>query len=860
MKPTNNLSSTQMSNLTVGSSASTGRGGGLSSPTSRSETSVGGGFTTSGYRFAVNWKPYPKDSLQLLNHTINMIDSASRIEKDHSENFAALQADENLLPKLNEVLLEFEEQKEKIISTIDKDKSGAVGRYILNVTDAIFAVFTFLDKLADVKMLFLVKNQKKSKLETKIANVRNAFNQLTSHVGLTLTAAHVEVHRQIKQETQDGLAVEAYKYLYGIGDISKNYATAYEKFKELAENGHNESMYVVSDFYKNGVVVRKDLVAWCDWLTRAADAGFARAQCELALYLLSQLDIYESEGDKTKDYAAINRAKGEDSFIKAIDMLYAAGNGGYADAQAYLGSLLQREGDIPKAVVCYEKGIEMGSARAGTCLGLLLFKGKGIKVDRERAFELFDSAQKAGCAIACFNAGFCMEFGIGTAIDKKRALDVYEKGATCQEPKSMAALGYLLVRQGLDHDVHDDRVKTLIESDFRKGIYWLHTAAEMDKEPLPFYYLGRIYEQGIGVKSDYVVALENYKKGANRGHAMSALAAGNILYWVQNTIGIDNSNIKPSYTDIASFYAQAAYAGVPEAMNSYALMLEDGSGNENNQPNHGAACGWYHLAGSRGYEDAVLNLAMLLSRGSIKDYCLPADVHTLDDPHTIFVEDQKTKSTTMSVDKALRFLKDFSLDHENSLLPVKLSKLTSYIALVEKLVPMSLLSPPRTNTKATTPKVSDILITSAQKAEAKTSITPKSVTSIKSGAKSQSKSSHKKYGAKPSSISPKSSSSFPIKAESKHPESLASDLDQEIIYSDQNLVPDSINEAPSTKLTLSGGNSHEKRDRHKVNALINSGLTPAEQPFELDMKVPTKNKKSHSRRQQSKNSPEFDML
>ena len=64
----------------------------------------------------------------------------------------------------------------------------------------------------------------------------------------------------------------------------------------------------------------------------------------------------------------------------------------------------------------------------------------------------------------------------------------------------------------------------------------------------------------------------------------------------------------------------------------------------------------------------------------------------------------------------------------------------------------------------------------------------------------------------------------------------------------------------STKLTLSGGNSHEKRDRHKVNALINSGLTPAEQPFELDMKVPTKNKKSHSRRQQSKNSPEFDML
>ena len=833
----------------MGSSASSGRGGGgLSSPTSRSETSVGGGFTVSGYRFAVNWKPYPKDPLQLLNHTIDMIDSASRIEKDHSENFAALQADENLLPKLHEVLLEFEEQREKIVSVIDKDKSGAVGRYLLNVTDAIFAVFTFLDKLADVKMLFLVKTQKRTKLVTKIANVRNAFNQLISHVGLTLTDAHVEVRRQIKQETQDSLAVEAYKYLYGIGDTSKNYATAYEKFVQLAEDGHNESMYVISDFYKNGVVVRKDIVAWLDWLTRAAEAGFARAQCELGLHLLSQLDIYDS--DKSINSAAINQAKGDDSFVKAIDMLYAAGNGGYADAQAYLGSLLQREGDIPKAVACFEKGYSMGSARSGTCLGLLLYKGKGVKVDRERAFELFNFAQKAGCALACFNAGFCMEFGIGTAIDKRKALEAYEKGASYQEPKSMAALGYLLVRQGLDHDVHDDRSRTMIESDYRKGIYWLHAAAEMDKEPTPFYYLGRIYEQGIGVKSDYVVALENYEKGAKRGHAMSAMAAGNILYWIQNTTGIENPNIKVTYVDIANFYSQAAYAGVPEAMNSYGLLMEDGSGNHSNQPNHEAACGWYHLAGIRGYEDAVLNLALLLSRGSLKEYQLPADVHTLDDPHTLFVVDQKTKSVPMSLDKALIFLQQFKLDHENSLAPVKLSKLISYTALVEKMVPRSLRSPPRTTKKASTPKVSEILLTSAQKAEAKTLITPKSEASDKgnkSSAKAQSKSSHKKLSAKsPSSTSMKSFSSSPVKAESKHSSAFTSELDQEDDSNFHNVVPDSITEAPSTLLTLSGGNSHEKRDRHAMNALVNSGLTPADHPSELNVKIPVKNKKSHS--------------
>ena len=844
------ISSTQMSNLTIGSSTSHSRGGGLASPTSRSETSMGGGFTSSGYKFAVNWKPYPKDPVQLLNHTMDMIDSASRIENDHSDNFAALQADENLLPKLNEVLQEFEEQREKIISVIDKDKSGAVGRYLLNVTDAIFSVFTFLDKLADVKMLFLVKNKKKTKLLTKIADVRNGFDQLMSHVGLTLTEAHVAVHKQIKQETQDGLAVEAYKYLYGIGDTSKNYAIAYEKFSELAENGHNESMYVISDFYKNGIVVRKDIVAWRDWLNRAADAGFARAQCELALDLLVQLHITDTDKMKSSNTAAINQAKGDESFIRAVDMLYSAGNGGFVDAQAHLGCLLQHEGDIPKALACYEKGYEMGSARSATCLGLLLFKGKGVDIDRERAFELFDFAQKAGCAIACFNAGFCLEFGTGTAMDRKRALEVYEKGAGYQEPKAMAALGYLLVRQGLDHDAHDDRSRSVIESDFRKGTYWLHAAAELDQEPTPLYYLGRIYEQGIGVKSDYVVALEYYEKGAKRGHAMSALAAGNILYWIQNTTGVDNPNAKVTYVDIANLYSQAAYAGVPEAMNSYALLMEDGSGNHDNQPSHVVACGWYHLAGLRGYEDAVLNLALLLSRGSIKEYHLPGDVHTLDDPHTIFVADQKTKSVMMTLDKALSFLQQFGSDHENSIAPVKLSKLTSYIALIEKLVPMSLKSSLRINTKPSTPKVSQILLTSAQKAEAKTQITPKSETSTrsnKSAAKSQYKSSHKKSAAKSSSsMPPKSSSSLsPTKAESKHASSFASELDQEVDDDNQNMVPESINAAPSTRLTLSGGSGHIDRDKHVMNALVNSGLTPADHLPEINVSIPTKNKKSY---------------
>lgn len=231
----------------------------------------------------------------------------------------------------------------------------------------------------------------------------------------------------------------------------------------------------------------------------------------------------------------------------------------------------------------------MGSARSATCLGLLHYKGRGVEVDRERAFELFDWATKAGDALASFNAGYCMEFGLGTACSAKGAAIAYEKGASLDEPKSMAALGYLLVRQGLDHDKHDERSKASIECEFRKGIYWLHRASEHN-EPIAFYYLGRIYEQGIGVKSDYVVALENYNKGARRGLAVSALAAANILFWMEDKAEINSTN-KVSYTEIAGLYASAAYAGIPEAMNSYALLLEDGSGSETTRPDIQTAAG-----------------------------------------------------------------------------------------------------------------------------------------------------------------------------------------------------------------------------------------------------------------------------
>ena len=519
-------------------------------------------------------------------------------------------------------------------------------------------------------------------------------------------------------------------------------------------------------------------------------------------------------------------------------MLYASADSGYADAHAHIGSLLLHEGNVTKAITSFEKGFDVGSARCATCLGLIHYKGKGVEVNREKAFELFDWAAKGGDALAYYNLGYCMEFGLGTAVNPNGASVAYEKGAILDEPKAMAALGYLLVKRGLEHDRHDEKCRASIEAEYRKGIYWLHCASE-HSEPLSFYFLGRVYEQGIGVKSDYIVALENYRKGARSNHGLSALAAGNILYWMEDKSSIKSSN-KASFVEIASHYSSAAYSGIPEAMNSLGLLLEDGSGSETATPDPKNAAGWYHMAATKGYNDATLNLALLLSRGSVSEYVLHGGVHFLEDPHRVIsnLSDQsvaKSKEITVNLSQALSFMEVFLVENANDMPLTKLSKLRNCVSVIRKMVPTR--SP--LQKKSTAMNLSGVpeIINSIQRAEPKNDLSPIPVVSKMMSSK-DSRSVKSVGGGK--TLTPSSAKSVP-----KGKLNIGSrdvSLDSEV--DDENVLPYGINAAPSTGLQAK---STGKRDERKVERAItteaNSGLIPAEVPFPVDIEAPLKNKK-----------------
>ncbi len=112
--------------------------------------------------------------------------------------------------------------------------------------------------------------------------------------------------------------------------------------------------------------------------------------------------------------------------------------------------------------------------------------------------------------------------------------------------------------------------------------------------------------QGLGVPIDRDAALANYLYAAKAGHAKAACFAGNILY--------DRADLYDhSFDKLVSLYRQAAEGGVPQAMNSYGLLLEDGRASRSHQKDIYGAATWYYESCRYKYVKGFLNLAMLLA-------------------------------------------------------------------------------------------------------------------------------------------------------------------------------------------------------------------------------------------------------
>ena len=151
----------------------------------------------------------------------------------------------------------------------------------------------------------------------------------------------------------------------------KDYVTAANEYRPLAERGDPEAQYRIGRMYEFGNGYPQDKAQGIAWIRKAAAQGHADAEQELGV-------------------------------------VYATGDGVKRD-------------DV-QAVAWFRKAAEHGDATAQYNLGLLYAKGQGVPTDYAQAFEWWRKSATQGNADALFKLAVVYHTGQGAAQDEVAAL------------------------------------------------------------------------------------------------------------------------------------------------------------------------------------------------------------------------------------------------------------------------------------------------------------------------------------------------------------------------------------------------------------------------------------------------------
>jgi len=319
--------------------------------------------------------------------------------------------------------------------------------------------------------------------------------------------------------------------------IAQNFiipADSLKHLKALAEQNSPEAQYKLGDYYRykhlNGV--QTDSVKALHWYQKAAESGFAEAQCELAgLYCKGKFvhQNYETafywwskaaeQGYMMGQYnLGVSYLRGYGVPIDTAQAAYwieEAAEQGNRYAQFDIGKLYYNGKGISqnysKAVYWFRKSAEkldLLTSRSARYLGICYYDGQGVAQDYTQAVYWFQKAADKGDAIAQCYLGFCYYNGQGVSQDYTQAVYWYRKAADQGDADAQSNLGFCY---------HNGQG---VSQDFTQAVYWYRKAADQGHADAQSN-LGVCYHNGQGVSQDYTQAVYWYRKAADQGHAQA---------------------------------------------------------------------------------------------------------------------------------------------------------------------------------------------------------------------------------------------------------------------------------------------------------------------------------------------------
>lgn len=389
--------------------------------------------------------------------------------------------------------------------------------------------------------------------------------------------------------------------------VERSLQRCYECAVSAAKLGYPRAMLFIGTLYLKGIGLPADGKKAAEWLEQAAELGDASAQFNLAL-LYSKGDMIERNWDKAIPLAEQAAAQGHEKAQELLDNLH------HAERDEWMneGVSAYKAHDFQKAAFLFRQSAAAGSIPATFNLALCYENGEGVRQDRAKALEWYETAAEAGHARAQCCAGTLYENGGEgeVEIDPEKAVYWYEKAA----------------EQG------NDRAQALLASAYRRGfgvpqdpalaVQWYTRAASQgnaqSQYDLGLWYIERARDLTPEMRSEMLArarvwlekaAAQGFEKASRMLPDLIRLQGGGQDRFVQATEAMSHGEHETAFE---LFRACAEEEGVTEAMFALAQCYEKGEGVEKDLPR---AFSWYRKAAEAGHPRAMLLMGMAYENG-----------------------------------------------------------------------------------------------------------------------------------------------------------------------------------------------------------------------------------------------------
>ena len=212
----------------------------------------------------------------------------------------------------------------------------------------------------------------------------------------------------------------------------------------------------------------------------------------------------------------------------------------------------------PKRVMMLQKAAEAGSFEAMYDLSDCYYEGEGVDNNMPLAVKWMTKAADGGYVKAQAALGAAYFKGM-EGLDQNYALSekYFLLAAQKDNSEAQAAISLLYIEM----------------EEYEEAMLWARKAVQME-QPMAFFALGRIYDEGLGVEVDHKEGLRWFEKAADKGDAIAQNVVGNIY--------LNADYVKNDPKKAFKYYQMSAAQGHLDGMVNLGYCYQEGIGTDMN--------------------------------------------------------------------------------------------------------------------------------------------------------------------------------------------------------------------------------------------------------------------------------------